>query len=397
MALRFSLRFAVVLTVATSPVFLRAQELQITRLDDSKVSPPKIDAAVHVSMNAAHATGVGIAILNGGKVVYLKAYGFRDASKQLPLTPDSVMTAASLTKAAFATMVMQLVHERLIELDKPVYKYLPTPLPEYDAYKDLAGDPRYKQITMRMLLDHTSGFPNWRWLVDEKKLRIYFTPGSRFAYSGEGIDLAQLIVETATKKSINELMEERIFQPLDMTRTSMVSEEQFQDDHANRFDEQERALGLEQRHKGDAAGSMQTTLRDYARFVEGVLSGAIPDKNDRAIMFSPQIRIRSKHEFPTLSTETTTENDGIHLSYGLGWGLYSTRYGEAFFKEGHDEGWRHYVVCFDKPKIGMLIMTNSSNGEDIYDALLRAVLADTFTPLGWEGFRSSARDEASHP
>jgi CubicO group peptidase (beta-lactamase class C family) len=142
---------------------------------------------------------------------------------------------------------------------------------------------------------------------------------------------------------------------------------------------------------------MQTTVREYARFVQAVLNGAILDKKDRAMMLSPQISIGSKHEFPTLSLETTTENNRIHLSYGLGWGLYSTDYGMAFFKEGHDEGWRHYVVCFDKPKVGMLIMTNSSNGEDTYDGLLRAILADTFTPLEWEGFKSAVSEGLSHP
>jgi CubicO group peptidase (beta-lactamase class C family) len=245
---------------------------------------------------------------------------------------------------------------------------------------------------MRMLLDHTSGFPNWRRFTDDKKLRIYFTPGSKFAYSGEGIALAQMIVETVTKKSINELMNDRIFRPLGMNRTSMVWEERFEDDYANGYDEEGKSLGPERRERGDAAGSMQTTLRDYARFVQAVLSGAIPDKKHREMMLRQQISIASRHEFPTLSTETTRENDAIHLSYGLGWGLYFTSYGEAFFKEGHDEGWRHYIVCFDRPKIGMLIMTNSSNGEDIYDGLLRAILADTFTPLEWEGFKPAASD-----
>jgi CubicO group peptidase (beta-lactamase class C family) len=130
---------------------------------------------------------------------------------------------------------------------------------------------------MRRLLDHSSGFPNWRWLADDKKLRIYFTPGSRCAYSGEGIDLAQTVVETVTKKSIDELMRERIFQSLGMTRTSRISEERFEDNHADRYDEQEKSLGPEFRQRGDAAGSMQTTLRDYARFVQAVLSGTILD------------------------------------------------------------------------------------------------------------------------
>ena len=380
--------FSASLTIVIGSLSLFAQQLSVVRLDSSKISPSEIDTAVNRLMDEAHVTGAGIAIFNDAKVVYLKTYGLRDEEKHLPLTPDSVMTAASLTKAAFATMVVQLVHERIIALDKPVYEYLPKPLPEYPAYNDLADDTRYKQITMRMLLDHTSGFPNWRRFTDDKKLRIYFLPGSRFAYSGEGIALAQLVVESVTGKSVNQLMSERIFEPLGMTRTSMVSEERLENDHAIGFDEQSKSLGLEHRDKANAAGSMQTTLRDYARFVQAVLRGAIPDRKSRNLMLSPQIQITSKHEFPSLSTETTTANRPIHLSYGLGWGLYWTPYGKVFFKEGHDEGWRHYVACFDRPKTGILVMTNSSNGEDIYSGLLEKVLRDTFTPLEWEGFKA---------
>ena len=381
--------------MATAALSL-AQQLPVTRLAGSKISPAQIDASVKHWMEVAQVPGAGIAVFNNGKIVYLKAYGIRDQQKR-PLTPDSVMTAASLSKAAFATTIMQLVHERVIDLDKPVYQYLPKPLPEYDAYKDLAGDDRYQQITMRMLLDHTAGFPNWRWLMDDKKLRIYFTPGSRFAYSGEGIELAQFVVETVTKKSVNQLMHEFIFQPMGMTRTSMVSEDRFENDHAERFDEQDKSLGPKRRPIASAAGSMQTTLRDYAQFVQGVLSGAIPHKEERQIMLSPQIEINSKHEFPSLSDETTTANRATHLAYGLGWGLYFTPYGEAFFKEGNDEGWRHYVVGFDRLKSGMLIMTNSSNGEDLYSGLLEEILGDTFTPLEWEGFKPARNVGAHHP
>jgi CubicO group peptidase (beta-lactamase class C family) len=377
----------VISLVAACSIAAKAQQSSVMRLDGSRITPAQIDAVVTQSIRAAQVTGAGIAIFSQGKVVYLRTYGFRDAAKHLPLTPDSIMTAASLTKPAFATMVMELARQRIINLDRPVYEYLPKPLPEYPRFQDLAADPRYKLITMRMLLDHTSGFPNWRRFMPDEKLRIYFQPGSRFAYSGEGIALAQMVVETVTKRPVTQLMDEHIFQPLGMTRTSMVWETRFEADYANAYDEQGKSLGPQRRQIGDAAGGMQTTLRDYAQFVQAVLDGAIPDKQSRDLMLSPQIQISSKHEFPSLDTEATTENRSIRLSYGLGWGLFWTPYGEAFFKEGHDDGWRHYVVCFDGPKTGMLIMTNSSNGEDIYDALLRTLLRDTFTPLDWEGFK----------
>jgi CubicO group peptidase (beta-lactamase class C family) len=270
------------------------------------------------------------------------------------------MYAASFTKVAFAYMVMQLVDEGVLDLDKPVYQYLPKALPEYDDYKDLANDQRYQRITARMLLSHTSGFPNWRRLTDDGKLSINFEPGSRFAYSGEGIALLQLVVESATKKPLDALMRDRVFQPLGMTRSSMVWEDRFESDYANGYDEQEHSLGPQKLTRADAAGSMQTTLTDFGHFMEAVMQGKGLRQETREQMLSSQIPILSKHEFPTLSTETTGENKAIRLSYGLGWGLYWTPYGKAFFKEGHLEGWRHDVVCFDKPGTGIVIMTNSS-------------------------------------
>lgn len=70
----------------------------------------------------------------------------------------------------------------------------------------------------------------------------------------------------------------------------------------------------------------------------------------------------------------------------MGWGLFWTPYGEAFFKEGHDVAWRNYVVGFLKKKIGMVIMSNSANGEGIYKTLLETLLHNSSTPIAWEGF-----------
>jgi CubicO group peptidase (beta-lactamase class C family) len=372
------------LILAFTCASLSAQSIH--RLDGSTISAAEIDATVTRLMQAAEVPGVGIAIFNDHKIAYMKTYGVRDKEKNLPLTPDSVMTAASLTKAAFATMVMELVEQGTFDLDKPVYQYLPRPLPEYTFYRDLAGDERYKLITLRMCLDHTTGFPNWRAFTDDHKLNINFTPGSRFAYSGEGILLAQFVVETVTKKSANELMREHIFAPDGMTRTSMVWEERFDSDFANGYDEYGRSLGPERRKTADAAGSMQTTLRDYANFLQAILQDSNPDKKTRELMLSPQVQIFEKHEFPSLNPETTDANRAIKLSYGLGWGLYFTPHDRAFFKEGHDDGWRHYAVGFEKSGTGILIMTNSSNGEGIYKPLLETLLRNTWTPIEWEQF-----------
>ncbi len=372
--------------IVSLAVFAAAAQSTVKRLDGSTITPTEIDATVTRLMKAAEVTGVGIAIFNDGKTAYLRAYGVRDKDNNQPLTVDSVMTAASFSKSAFSYLVMQLVEEGKLDLDKPIYQYFPKLLPEYPNYRDLAADPRYKLITAKMLLSHTSGFPNFRWFNDDKKLNINFEPGSRYAYSGEGIELLQFVVETITQEPLQELMQARVFQPLGMTRTSMVWESRFESDYANGYDEYGRSVGPERRPKADAAGSMQTTPRDFAQFMLAVMHGKGLKSNTRELMLSPQTQILAKHQFPTMENIATDQNKSIRLSYGLGWGLYWTPYGKAFFKEGHDVGWRNYTVCFDQSRTGLLIMTNSANGEGIFKELLETLLENPYTPIEWEGF-----------
>ena len=103
-------------------------------------------------------------------------------------------------------------------------------------------------------------------------------------------------------------------------------------------------------------------------------------------MLSPQIAIHSKTQFPPITYETTTENDAIHLSYGLGWGLLNCKYGKAFFKEGNGGSWRNYNINFIDKGISIIIMTNSENGEKIFQELLETLLGDTCIPWKWQGY-----------
>ena len=265
--------FALVLAAFLGASSSIAQQRPFQRLDGSAIRPPEIDATVTRLMKAAEVTGVGLALFNDGKLAYRKSYGVRDKEKNLPLIPDSAMYAASFSKVAFAYLVLQLAEKGTLDLDKPIYQYLSKPLPEYGNYKDLAGDDRYKLITARMLLSHTAGFPNWRAFEDDRKLKIHFEPGSRYAYSGEGIDLLQHVVETVTNKPLEELMQQYVFQPLHMSRTGMIWQDRFDSDFANGYDEYGRSLGPDKRQHADAAGSMTTTVRDFSGFMQAMMSG----------------------------------------------------------------------------------------------------------------------------
>lgn len=359
---------------------------RVTRLDGRSLSSAEVERTVERLMRAGRVPGLALAILNKGEVVYLSGFGVARADTRTPLTDTTVMYAASFTKSMFAYMVMQLVEEKALDLDRSMARYLAKPLSEYEKYADLAGDERWRRITPRMLLSHTSGLPNWRWFRPNETLDIMFEPGARYSYSGEGINLLQFVIEEATGRQVGDLMQERVFGPLGMSRTSMVWQPAFEADHAFGYDEDGKDLGYRKRTSARAAGSAATTIRDVARFLQAMLRSQGIARAGRDEMLTPQIRIRSVHQFPVPSTETTTRDDSIRLSYGLGWGLLWSPYGKAYFKEGHDDGWENYMITFEQPGTAIVIMTNSSNGESIFTELLATLIGDRFTPSEWEQY-----------
>ena len=103
-------------------------------------------------------------------------------------------------------------------------------------------------------------------------------------------------------------------------------------------------------------------------------------------MTAPQIRITSRQQFGPNALVDVHDNDSIKLAYGLGVGVYNTPYGNAFFKEGHLEGWQHYVVGFPTKGLGLILMANSDNAESIYKDLIEVITGNTYTPWYWEGY-----------
>ncbi|MGY3088712.1 CubicO group peptidase (beta-lactamase class C family) [Hymenobacter sp. UYAg731] len=356
-------------------------------LDGRTLRPADIDRTVQQLMDSARVPGLAVALLEGNKVRYLHTYGYRNLETKAPLEPQTAMYGASLSKAVFAYLVMQLVQEKRLDLDRPLAEYLPKPLPEYDAYHDLADDARWPRLTARMALTHTTGLPNWRWIAPDKKLRFQFEPGARYAYSGEGLQLLQLVVETITQKGLVALSEERVFRPLSMAHTSYVWQPAFEQNYALGYDEQGQPLEKHKRTKAGAAGSMETTPADYAAFMAAVMQGQGLAPATKREMIRTQVRIPFKAQFgPLASVAAPDSNRVIKLGYGLGWGTFESPYGHAYFKEGHDDGWENHSVIFGERKVGLLLLGNSSNADKIFKALLERLLGDRDTPWQWENY-----------
>jgi CubicO group peptidase (beta-lactamase class C family) len=368
------------------PLIAQRVEQRVTTLDGRQLTADSVARTVQQAMARDEVTGVAIAIINRGAVVYLRAFGEANADTHAPLTTRSTMYAASLTKTMFAHLVLQLVDEHLLALDRPIVEYT-GPLDTVPKWADIAGDPRHRLITARMLLSHTAGFANFRFVEPDGKMHIHFEPGARYAYSGEGLNLLQYVIERITHTSLTTLMRDRVFTPFGMTHTSMVWDSTFAADLAMGHDSSGHMVGHSRRSSPRAAGSVDTNIEDMARYLVAVLRGSRLSDTSRRTMLSPQIRIRSNHQFPTLDTVTTTRDDGIQLSYGLGWGLVQSPYGPAFFKEGADETTRNHMIAFDRSQSGMIVMTNSGRGDRLFPTLFATLLGDRVSPWDWDNVR----------
>lgn len=372
------------------PQVVNAQ--QIKRLDGSTINADSLDNKILLLMDKAKVRGLELAIFNQNNVVYKQAFGIAN-DHNVPLKTSMNIYGASLSKNLFAVLVMKLVEEGVLDLDRPLQDYLPKPIYEYpqktkwqDNYNDLRTDPRYKKITARMCLNHTTGFPNWRWDNPDQKLRIEFTPGSRYSYSGEGMVYLQTVMEKMTGKSLEQLMEEKIFSPFKMINSAYTWLPKFQADYALGYNHEGKAYGKDKDNEARSASTLETTLDDYAHFIEALLQGRALKKHSREEMFRPQIRLRSVNQFGPLSRKDTSAYDHISLSYGLGWGLLKSPYGWGAFKEGHGDGFQHYCIVFPEAGTGILIMTNSDNGESIFKELLEIAIADKYTPWKWQNY-----------
>jgi CubicO group peptidase (beta-lactamase class C family) len=348
-----------------------------------------LDAEVASAMTAAQANGLAIAVIDDGKVVHVAAYGDRNA-KGDPLQTATVMYGASLTKAVFAYTVMQLVDEGKLDLDRPVGEYFGRPLPEYPAvdgygpWPDLAGDPRWKTITARHLLTHSSGFANFAFLEPDEKLRMHFDPGTRYAYSGEGLILLQYVIERGLGLDLGAEMQRRVFDRFGMPDTSMIWRADFAANLADGWTEDGTPEPHDERSRVRAAGSMDTTIADMANLAAAYINGEGLTPASVAAMTSPQLPITTASQFPTLQDELPVAQRRKDLAAGLGVVVFEGPQGAGFFKGGHNDSTGNTWVCVKQGKRCVVILGNDVRAERAFPRLVAFVLGETGVPWTWE-------------
>ena len=362
----------------------------IERLDGSTITTDSLTNKINQLMDDAKVHGMAITVFNHQQPVYQHTFGYKDVPNQAVLTDSTNIYGASFSKAVFSVLTMKMVEDGIIDLDTPLESYLPKKLYAYepqtrwhDDFSSLQEDSLYHLITARMCLAHTTGFLNYRWFEDDHKLRVHTAPGTNYWYSGEGFIYLQVVLEKLTGKGLQQLANDIIFTPLSMNHSAYEWKPRFEKDFAFGHNANGEKYKKDKDNEPRGGGTLETTAGDYTRFLTAVLNQEIISPESYDEIFFPQIRIKSQAQFGPKAKLTSDKYDYINLSCGLAWEYYDTPYGRGVSKGGHGEGFQHYSILFPDTGIGLMIMTNSDNGEGIFKELLEVTIMDVYTPWEW--------------
>ena len=299
----------------------------------------KLDDLMPSLMEKRNIRGVSLAIIQNSKVILVKSYGVQSAETQIAVTSETVYEFASLSKPVFSLAVLQLAKEGKIDLDTPLYKYL--------EYQDAAHDARYKLITARIVLSHTTGFPNWG---RGERLKIAFTPGEQFRYSGQGYVYLQKVVEKITGKPLQQIVQEQVFTPIRMTHSSFIWKDEFEVNMAYGHSKNGQvAREISKWEEGVSASSLITDVRDYSKFVSHILNEYRKGNPIIRNMVNPKVRVKDYGKWG-------------QLFWSLGWGIEDTRQGRSIWHWGDNGEYRSLVVANLENGIGLVYASNSSTG-----------------------------------
>lgn len=299
------------------------EEDSITSLKYQK-SIDKYVAALKKRMAEDGVPGASLSITENGKIVYSKGFGYANVEKKVPVDTDTLFHIGSVGKMYCTAAMLKLAQDKKISLDDPVTRYLP---------KFKMDDPRYKDITVRMLLNHSAGLPT-DISMDVASLNaghpqpeiadIYeplrsqhlrSNPGEYAVYSNLGFGIAGKIIEEVTKQSFGAYLKENFFDPLGLKNTYMANSMN-ESIPANRFalpvDEQGRTLPRE--FSGGvmvAEGGIVASTEDTSKFISSILS--------------PQSGLLNKEMISELRRDQslTSKIPGQQVLNGLGWDMQS--------------------------------------------------------------------------
>lgn len=343
-SLKHTLSLACMICIAACSVNSRPTQ---NTLNSNGLAPPiRVEQLIRQKAQDAKVPGVAVAYIQNNELQWISTYG--KANEKSPVTKDSLFNVASLTKPVFGMLTLKLVQDGKLSLDASLSNYWVDP--------DVKDDPSHKQLTARLALSHQTGFTNWR---GDKPLSFMFEPGSRHEYSGEGFEYLLKAIENKTKQTMPQLMQSYITNPLEMSDTYFGWKTDKDTEIAARYDETAEEIA----HRGfykvgySAACCTLTTIEDYSTFIEWVAGGAGLTQSLIDELESSQ-----------------AQHDNPMEHFGLGWRLIQLPESTYLMHDGREPGVRTFATVSPDTGEGVVIFTNSSNGELLYRAIVKMTL-----------------------
>ena len=370
--------------------------------DADWIPSPELLQDLPRQMQALGVPGMGIAVVEAGKLAWSRGFGLADVERNVPVDDATLFEVASMSKPPFAYAVLQLVDRGELSLDKPLVDYR---RPDY-----LGNSPWIDRITVRDVLRHSTGLPNWRKDPAHEKLVPAVAPGTRIDYSGEAIVWLQLVVEAVTGESLDRTMRRLMFDPAGMRDSSYGWDARIaarsvhgygvpgEADAAKppqglreawdaalpvaghwnkplsdwRYADAERAMPLARANAGtgivnwpgdilaDAAASLHCTVGDYARFMALMVHAETAPwelrPETRAAMLRKQIDV-----------------PGRWTDKGLGWNIEATSRGPVFYHSGSNAGiFKSFAIGDAARHRALVVSTNATHGNLLYPRVVRA-------------------------
>ena len=309
----------------------------------------ELDSFVETQMRTDQVPGVAVAVLQNGEIVVAKGYGEANVEHDVPVTADTIFQSGSVGKMFTAVAVMRQVEQGKMGLDDPISKYLPDAPASWQA------------ITVRKLLTHTSGVPNFEREFDLRKdytddelvkhaysLPLDFAPGARWSYSNTGYILLGILIKKATGRSYLDVLDTDVFKPLGMKTAKGIDDAGIVPHRAAGYDVVDGKLKnqdwVSPTMNSTADGSLYFSLNDMIAWSRGVEQGKILTAADWQQVYTP-VKLNSGKTYP----------------YGFGWSLNQAAGKPRYHHGGAWQGFRTYFSRYLGDGMSLIVLANSGS------------------------------------
>lgn len=350
----------ILFTLLLSITPLKAQKSNFILVKNRMINLDTLDMQVNNMIKDMGVPGLSFAIINNNEVVYYQTYGYKQIGEKKKINKRTIFEAASFTKNYLVFVVYKLVDEGKLDLDKPMYQYLKN--------KKLEHDPRYKLITPRMVLSHSSGIENWKRFNDPDTLEILCNPGEKFVYSGEGYQYLAKIVDSIINKPYKEYIEEMILNPLKLRRTftAYKPNKKKPSNYAIGHDASGNNIAKWKNTSSIPAGGNHTTAKDYANLIISFFNNSYISNNRIQDMLEPIVRLYPDNPF---------------YYYGPGFQVIYSSNDTIISHGGVNNGFKNDMYYSVKSKCGIVFMSNGDRGNLMANELNKMTINLNLNPV----------------